>query len=247
MTLTAENISCRFSDGSFGLKNVCLNLNKGEFAIIAGTNGSGKTLLCKHLTGLIDKPDGKVLINDKETSPLLLHETVGMVFQNPDNQMVYQTVEEDVSFGPEIKGFSDDKTKAAVESAMKKTGLTSLAKRSVHNLSGGEKHRVAIAGILTTAPDFIIFDEPFTNLDYPGVIQVLKQILELHKQGHGIILISHDLDKMLAHASRLILMKDGRIIAQGTPVEMAEHAHLVDLRPYRAENVKKMSWLYEPF
>lgn len=247
MTLTVENISCRFSDGSFGLKNVSLSLKKGEFVIIAGTNGSGKTLLCKHLTGLIEKPDGKILIENKEIPPQHLHETVGMVFQNPDNQMVYQTVEEDISFGPEIKGFSNDDTKEAVKSAMKKTGLTSLAKRSVHNLSGGEKHRVAIAGILTAAPDFIIFDEPFTNLDYPGVIQVLNQILELHKQGHGIILISHDLDKMLAHADRLILMKDGKIISQGTPNEMALHAHLVDLRPYRAENVPKMSWLYDTF
>lgn len=243
MQLSARNISCRFSDGSYGLKNVSLTFKKGEFTIISGTNGSGKTLLCKHLTGLIENPDGKIFIDDQMIDPADLHEKVGMVFQNPDNQMVYQTVQEDISFGPEIKGLDATTIKCKVDEAMDHTGLSDLATRSVHNLSGGEKHRVAIAGILTTTPDFIIFDEPFTNLDYPGVIQVLKQIIHLHQHGHGIILISHDLDKMLAHADRMVLMKKGEVVATGAPAEVSDLAAQIDLRPYRPEDVSRMSWL----
>jgi biotin transport system ATP-binding protein len=146
---------------------------------------------------------------------LRARQMVGLVFQDADSQIVGETVYEDVAFGPENLCLSPAEVRRRVTSALSAVGLEALADQKPHRLSGGEKRRLAIAGILAMEPQVLVLDEPFANLDYPGMLQVLSQIVDLHQAGKTIILSTHDLDKTMGHAGRLILMKNGSIVKDG--------------------------------
>ena len=227
-----ENLTHRFSDGTLGLNELDLEVSEGAFVVIAGPNGSGKTTLLRHLNGLLLPTSGTVRLDGLSVSRNLVkaRQMVGMIFQDPDSQIVGETVYDDVAFGPENLGFSRSKIKERVTSALDLVGLTDLVDQRPHLLSGGEKRRLAIAGILVMQPRIIVFDEPFSSLDYPGVKQVLQQILTLHQSGHTIIVTTHDLEKVLAHADRLILMNDGRIERDGLPQEIVHEAETYGVR-----------------
>jgi len=220
-----ENLTHRFADGTVGLDGIDLTLREGSLVVIAGHNGCGKTTLLRHLNGLLLPTEGVVRLAGVPVGEDLLRarQFVGMMFQDADSQIVGETACEDVAFGPENLRLQRAEIEKRVNQALQIVGLQELADRRPHLLSGGEKRRLAIAGVLAMQPRVIVFDEPFTSLDYAGVKQILKHILALHRSGHTILISTHDLDKIIAHTDRVIVMQRGKIVRDGTPAEVAGH------------------------
>jgi biotin transport system ATP-binding protein len=215
--IEVTRLSHRFPDGSLGIDDISLKIDKGEFVVVAGHNGSGKTTFFRHLNGLLTPDTGDVKLDGISVSADMLRarQMVGLVFQDADSQIVGETVYDDVAFGPENLCLSPDEVNLRVTSALSSVGLENQAAQKPHRLSGGEKRRLAIAGILAMEPQVLVLDEPFANLDYSGMLQVLSRIVQLHQAGKTIILSTHDLEKTMEHADRLILMKNGSIIKDG--------------------------------
>ena len=220
--IEVQNLSHRFSDGTLGLDQINLRIEVGAFVVLAGPNGSGKTTLIRHLNGLLRPTAGCVKVAGISVQKDLMRarRLVGMMFQDADSQIVGETVYADVAFGPENLRLDPDQIRKRVALALQVVGLTEFADQRPHLLSGGEKRRLSIAGILAMEPKVIVCDEPFTSLDYPGVKQILKQILALQQAGHTIVVITHDLEKVLAHCDRLIIMQKGKIVRDGLPAEI---------------------------
>jgi len=170
---------------------------------------------------------------------------IGLIFQNSDSQIVGQTVEEDVSFGPENLRLPQAEVDRIVKEALEITGLSAFSMQNPHVLSGGQKRKLTVAGVLAMKPEIIIFDEPFAGLDYPGVVAVLTQIVSLHQAGHTIILVTHELEKTLAHADRLVIMHKGRLVEDGNPEEVIIRSESYGVRmPLRnGEEVGSLTWL----
>ena len=242
-----ENLTHIFPDGTIAIQDISLKINKGEFVVIAGANGSGKTVFARHLNGLLKPTKGRVLLDGEPITKNIVEarRKVGLVFQDPDSQFVGQTVAEDVAFGPENLNLPAPQVKADVKESLEAVGLSRFSTRSPHTLSGGEKRKLAIAGILAMKPKVIIFDEPFTGLDYPGVVQVLKQIVKLHNMGHTILLITHELEKVLAHADRLVIMHKGKLVEDGKPEDVIYHSENYGVRmPLNdGQKVATLTWL----
>jgi biotin transport system ATP-binding protein len=242
-----ENLTHRFADGTLGLDCINIQIREGAFVVVAGPNGSGKTTLIRHLNGLLLPTVGCVKLAGIAVGKDLLRarRLVGMMFQDADSQIVGETVYQDVAFGPENLRLARHQINERVTLALDAVGLTDFADQSPHLLSGGEKRRLAIAGILAMEPKVIVFDEPFASLDYPGVKQVLKQILTLHEAGHTILVITHDLEKVLAHTDRLIVMQKGKIVRDGVPHEIVSGIETFGVRApcasYLGREVR--SWL----
>jgi biotin transport system ATP-binding protein len=217
-----ENLSHRFNDGTIGLKGINLGIREGSLVVIVGHNGSGKTTLLRHLNGLLSPSDGVVRLAGVpvEKDLLMARQFVGMIFQDADSQIVGETVYEDVAFGPENLCLARGEVRKRVEKALQVVGLQHLADQRPHLLSGGEKRRLAIAGILSMEPRVIVFDEPFSSLDYPGVKQIRQHILALNQSGRTIVVTTHDPEKIIAHCDRLIIMQAGEIVRDGKPVEL---------------------------
>jgi biotin transport system ATP-binding protein len=230
------NLSHRFGNGTLGLDKINLSIKQGTFVVIGGLNGSGKTTLLKHLNGLLLPHTGMVRINGVPVSENLMRarQIVGMVFQDADSQIVGETVVDDVAFGPENLRLNRDEIEKRVSEALKRVGLIDVDDQRPHVLSGGEKRRLAIAGILAMEPQVLVFDEPFSNLDYPGIQQVLEQILSLHRSGHTILIATHDLEDVIAYADRLILMKDGTVVKDGRPENLINDLNILGIRDPRA-------------
>lgn len=242
-----QNLSHRFVDGSYGVKDVNLSISKGSFVVITGPNGSGKTTLLRHLNGLLRPTAGSVRLAGVpvEDDPARARQIVGMMFQDADSQIVGETVYEDVAFGPENLSLQRVEIKRRVANALNTAGLTELSEHRPHLLSGGEKRRLAIAGILAMNPQVIVFDEPFASLDYPGVRQVLRHILALHQTGRTILIVTHDLEKVIAHADRLIIMHNGQIVKDDLPHKILAEVEKFDVRqPCDARlGMELRSWL----
>jgi biotin transport system ATP-binding protein len=242
-----ENLKHRFADGTMGLDGITLKIRAGAFVVFAGPNGSGKTTLIRHLNGLLLPTDGCVKVAGVSVQKDLMRarRLVGMMFQDADSQIVGETVYGDVAFGPENLRLDRDLIRKRVASALDVVSLKNFAEQRPHLLSGGEKRRLAIAGILALKPGVIAFDEPFASLDYPGVKQVLRQILSLHQTGHTILVITHDLEKVLAHADRLIIMQKGKIVRDGGPAEIIADLETFGVRAPCASHLgmEVLSWL----
>jgi biotin transport system ATP-binding protein len=217
-----ENLSHRFADGTVGLENINLSISEGSFVVIAGPNGSGKTTLLKHLNGLLLPTKGVVKLLGVSVAKNLKwsRQMVGMVFQDADSQIVGETVLDDVAFGPENLCLDRTEIKRRVVRALEAVRLNHYKDQKPHLLSGGEKRRLAIAGILAMEPKVLVFDEPFSSLDYPGVKQILAQMISLHQAGHTILVAAHDLEKLIAHTDRLVIMQDGGIAKDGLPSQL---------------------------
>jgi biotin transport system ATP-binding protein len=227
-----RGLSHTFYNGFPGLNQIDLTVERGEFVVIAGRNGSGKTTFCRHLNGLLQPTSGTIRINglQVEKHPAVARRKVGMVFQNADAQIVGETVYSDVAFGPENLKLPRSEIKHRVQQALEITGLTGKEERSPYSLSGGEKRKLAIAGILAMNPEILVFDEPFTNLDYPGSVQILRQIIALHQKQHTILLVTHELEKVVAHASRLVIFEKGRIAKEGDPAAVIKTVETFGIR-----------------
>lgn len=227
-----EHLSHRFADGKIGIEDINLNIREGSLVVLAGVNGSGKTTLLRHLNGLLTPTSGTVRLAGISVVQDLLkaRQFVGMVFQDADSQIVGETVYEDVAFGPENLRLDRAQIQRRVLNALQTVGMADLAHKRPHLLSEGEKRRLAIAGILAMEPRVIVFDEPFSSLDFPGVKQVLEQILTLHTLGHTILVTTHDLEKIIAHADRLILMSGGKIVRDGIPADIIKEVETFGVR-----------------
>jgi len=213
-------------DGSetSALKNINLKINKGEFVAIIGHNGSGKSTLAKHFNALLLPTKGDVFIKGINTREIdrvwEIRQKAGMVFQNPDNQLVATVVEEDVAFGPENLGIEPQKIRERVKEALKIVGMEEYARHAPHLLSGGQKQRVAIAGIIAMRPECIILDEPTAMLDPSGRREVLNTIKKLNgEEGITVVNITHFMEEAV-EADRVIVMEAGKIIMDDKPIEV---------------------------
>ena len=203
------------------LQDFNLEIQQGSFVAVLGHNGSGKSTLARLLNALYQPDAGRVLVNGLDTSDeeqvFAVRRSVGLVFQNPDNQLVASIVEEDVAFGPERLGIAPDEIRRRVDDALQAVDMYEYRTHETHKLSGGQKQRIAIAGILAMQPDCIVFDEPTAMLDPRGRKEVMDIILKLNREmGKTIILITHYMDEA-AQAQRVVVMDNGRIIADDTP------------------------------
>jgi len=245
--LETINLTHIFPNGTKAIENLSVQFHTGEFVIIAGANGSGKTVFIRHLNGLLTPTKGEVLINGEPLTKniILARRKIGLIFQDSESQFVGQTVAEDVAFGPENLNLPALEVERVVCEALKHVELEDLSTASPRTLSGGQKRKLAIAGVLAMKPDIIIFDEPFTGLDYPGVKQVLQQLVELHKDGHTIILVTHELEKVLALADRLMIIHKGKLVDDGRPEDVIQQVEKYDIRmPLRNdEEIGLMTWL----
>ncbi len=202
------------------LKNVNINVEKGKFIAILGRNGSGKSTLAKTLNGLLLPFEGKVFVAGFDTvddeAIWDIREIAGMVFQNPDNQLVSSIVEEDVAFGPENLGLDSEEIRKRVESSLKAVDMWEFREKAPHMLSGGQKQRIAIAGVLAMKPSCIIFDEPTAMLDPEGRREVLKIIRTLNNQGVTVILVTHFMEEA-SQSDELLVMDRGEVVLRGEP------------------------------
>ena len=204
--------------------NVSLEINRGEFVAILGHNGSGKSTLAKHLNAILFPTEGTVFVDGKDTKDDAnlwnVRETVGMVFQNPDNQIIGQVVEEDVGFGPENQGGPTEEIWQRMEESLKAVGMYEFRKKSPNRLSGGQKQRVSIAGVLAMHPKCIVLDEPTAMLDPIGRKEVIRAVRALNDvEKITAILITHYMDEIV-HADKVIVMDKGKIAMAGTPREI---------------------------
>ena len=233
MTLEIKHVFYTYQEGSptesHALQDICLNINEGEFLGIVGHTGSGKSTLIQHLNGLLKPTKGEVLIdginiNQKEAKAKRkeVRLKVGLVFQYPEYQLFEETVEQDIGFGPRNLGLSDTEVQERVKEAMAllKLDYKTLRKQSPFDLSGGQKRKVAIAGVLAMKPKYLVLDEPTAGLDPRGREEFLEQLAVLHRQGMTIIMVSHSMDDMAKYAQRMIVMDHGQIQLQGTPQDI---------------------------
>lgn len=225
--IKTEKLTYTYSEddsSSFALCDVDISIKKGEFLAILGHNGSGKSTFAKHLNGILLPSGGVVYAVGMDTRDESLiweiRRHIGMVFQNPDNQIVATVVEEDVAFAPENMGVPTEEIRRRVDDALRVVGMEKYLKHAPHMLSGGQKQRIAIAGVLAMMPDVIVLDEPTAMLDPIGRRDVLNTLLQLNKtQNMTIVLITHHMDEA-AMAERIIVMNDGRCALSGTPKEV---------------------------
>lgn len=206
------------------LNGVSLDIEEGSFVAVLGHNGSGKSTLAKHMNAILLPTGGKVYVSGMDTSEdqllLDIRRTVGMVFQNPDNQIVANVVEEDVAFAPENLGVPSDEIRRRVDDALKAVGMYEYREHAPHLLSGGQKQRIAIAGVIAMQPRCIVLDEPTAMLDPIGRADVLRTIKTLNRErGVTVVLITHHMDEA-AQADRLVVMAKGKVVADGTPKEV---------------------------
>ena len=233
--ITIENVPFEYtrgeeSDPVKAIDNISLEIERGSFTAIIGKNGSGKSTLAKNLNGLLLPTEGAVYVNGYDTRDddniWNVRQTAGMVFQNPDNQLVSAIVEDDVAFGPENLGVDPAEIRRRVDKALEDVNMGQYKKKAPHLLSGGQKQRIAIAGVVAMKPKCIIFDEPTAMLDPKGRGEIMSIIDELHKEGITVILITHFMDEAV-RADRVIIMNEGRILLDGTPRQVFRQEELI--------------------
>ena len=232
--IEVKNVTFEYSGGESPktvIKDFNIAFQRGSFTVILGRNGSGKSTLAKLLNGLYKPTVGDVFvdsINTKdEATEIEIKRRVGMVFQNPDNQLLASIVEEDVAFGPENLGFEPNEIRNRVDNALKAVDMYDYRQKSPHHLSGGQKQRVAIAGIIAMEPECIVLDEPTAMLDPRGRNEIIKTIEKLNKEkGITIILITHFMEEA-QNADRIIVMDDGVIVADDKPAKIFENAKML--------------------
>jgi biotin transport system ATP-binding protein len=238
-----RGVSHVFSDGTTGLDRVNLRIEPGEFVLVAGRNGSGKTLLTRHMNGLMAPTSGEVLVDgvpvNKDT--LRARTIVGTVFQDSDAQIVGETVFEDAAFGPRNLGLPEQNVRTLVRRWLRRMGLLERAESPPHLLSGGEKRRLSMASVLTMEPRALVLDEPLEALDFPGALAVLRAILGLHAEGRTLVVVTHDLGQIAAHATRVIIMEGGGIARDGEPRALLSELEAFGVR--RPPRGDPLTWL----
>lgn len=230
--LSTENLSYKYPDGTQALKNINLSIRQGEKVAIMGPNGAGKSTLFSHFNGLTEPEEGSVIVKGEKITYtkenlLSIRQKVGIVFQNPNDQLFAPTVKEDVAFGPMNLGLSLEEVENRVNESLKMVGMEGYGSKTPHHLSGGQQKRVAIAGIVAMRPEIMILDEPTAGLDPEGVDQVLNILDTLNKEGLTIVISSHDVELITEFVDRVILLNDGEIIAEGNVDEIFSNNKLL--------------------
>ncbi len=243
--LTLQNLSFGFEKNKPILSDISLTVERGSFTLITGPNGSGKSILLKLIKGLLKPTGGTILLEDLDVTGQSKKRlrAIGLVFQDAETQIVGQTVERDILFGLENLGLPLAEQQERLDGIVQLLDLKEQLSQRPRTLSGGEKRRLSIAGVLVMKPKLLIMDEPFANLDYPSVVQVLKTLLQLKGEGHTIILVSHEVEKILASADDVIILSRGKVVAQGPPGSVrslfAEHGVYVPLDT----PLEELTWL----
>lgn len=231
--LEVKDLKYSYNSDYQALKGVSLKVERGEMIALLGKNGAGKSTLFLNLNGIYKPDSGKVFIDGEELkydkkSLLKFRQKVGIVFQNPDDQIFAPTVEEDVAFGPLNLGLAMEDVQDRVEEALARVGMTGYEKTAPHHLSGGQKKRVAIAGILAMKPEIMVLDEPTAGLDPQGVVDLSKLLNELNDEGITIIISTHEVDLVPDYADRVFVLVDGLLIGEGTPKEIFAQPEILE-------------------
>ena len=249
--ITVENLAYAYPDldgqkGTQVFENLNLTIESGSFVAILGTNGCGKSTLAKHFNSILLPSGGKVYVDGIDTSDLnrimAVRRCVGMVFQNPDNQIVANVVEEDVAFGPENLGVAAPEIRRRVDKALKQVGMYEYREHAPHLLSGGQKQRVAIAGIIALEPKCIVLDEPTAMLDPRGRADVMHTVEKLNREkGITVVLITHHMDEA-AQAQRVIVLDKGKVAADGTPKQVFAQVEMLHKLGLAAPDSVELCW-----
>lgn len=240
--LEIENLSLSIN-GKKILDDISLKLGKGSLAALCGRNGAGKSQLLRCMKGL-KKPDtGRILIGGREADEKTRMKKCALVFQNAQMQIVSQSVEKDIAFGPENMGLDKAEVKRRVDYALHLMELEDKAKQRPQTLSGGEMRKCAIAGILAMKPDVIFLDEPFANLDYPSTLAVIRSLITLHEKGYTILVVSHEAEKFLAHTDTLFIMEGGKLKEEGNSGKLFNRLSDYDIYLPSGAAFEDLSWL----
>ncbi len=231
--LEVKNLKYSYNSNYQALKGVSLKVDRGDMVALLGKNGAGKSTLFLHLNGIYEPDEGQVFIDGEELkydkkSLLKFRQKVGIVFQNPDDQIFAPTVEEDVAFGPLNLGLSMEEVQDRVTEALERVGMSGFEKTAPHHLSGGQKKRVAIAGILAMKPEIMVLDEPTAGLDPQGVVDLSVLLNELNDEGITIIISTHEVDLVPNYANKVFVLVDGKLIGEGTPKEIFSKPEILE-------------------
>jgi len=223
--IETKDITYNYPDGTKALDNVNFKAEDGKIVALLGPNGAGKSTLFLHFNGILRPTSGSVFVNGEEVKYdkkdlMRVRQNVGIVFQNPDDQLFAPTVVEDVAFGPMNLGLSREEVEKRVNESLERVGMDKFKNKAPHHLSGGQKKRVAIAGILAMRPKIMVLDEPTSGLDPRGASQILRILYELNKEGMTIIISTHDVDLVPLYAYQVYIISNGQIIKDGDPQEV---------------------------
>ena len=236
--IETKDITYEYPDGTKALDKVNFNVDEGKIVALLGPNGAGKSTLFLHFNGILSPSTGSVLIDDESVKYnkkdlMQVRQKVGIVFQNPDDQLFAPTVLEDVAFGPMNMGLPKEEVEIRVKEALLRVGMEGFEKKPPHHLSGGQKKRVAIAGILAMKPKIMVLDEPTSGLDPKGASQILRLLYKLNHEGITIVISTHDVDLVPLYASKVYIISKGKIIKEGTAPEVFE-----DVKTIRGANLE---------
>ncbi|MGI9951635.1 ATP-binding cassette domain-containing protein [Moorellaceae bacterium AZ2] len=221
--IRAENLGFTYPNGLQVLQDISFRIKKGEFVALIGRNGSGKTTLLKHFNGLLKPTSGRLLIAGLDTARAKVAELarkVGFLFQNPDHQIFLPTVADEIAFGPKNLGLKGKEIEARVEEAAAQVGLTDCLDASPLKLGKGQRQRVALASVLAMRPDILVLDEPTTGQDYRQAREIMEIIKGLHRKGHTIVLVTHDMEIVARYAERALVLGEGRLLLEGPLTEV---------------------------
>lgn len=243
--LETQNLTFTYPDGTRALKNINMSINKGEKVAVMGANGAGKSTLFSHFNGLTEPTSGIVKINGNEMkydkkSLLKIRQKVGVVFQNPNDQLFAPTVQEDVAFGPMNLGLDLNEVDKRVEKSLKMVGMEGFEEKPPHHLSGGQQKRVSIAGIIAMNPELMIIDEPTAGLDPQGVDQVLTILNHLNENGMTLLVSSHNVELITEFANKIFIVHDGEIINEGSTNDVFSNHEILKkahLRPPKSSEI----------
>jgi cobalt/nickel transport system ATP-binding protein len=236
--IETKDITYEYPDGTKALEDVNFNVEEGKIVALLGPNGAGKSTLFLHFNGILRPLFGDIIIdgepvNYNKKDLMRIRQKVGIVFQNPDDQLFAPTVLEDVAFGPMNMGLSKEEVDNRVKEALIRVGMEGFEKKPPHHLSGGQKKRVAIAGILAMKPKIMVLDEPTSGLDPKGASQILRLLYKLNKEGITIVISTHDVDLVPLYASKVYIISEGKIIKEGTASEV-----FADVKTIRGANLR---------
>ena len=236
--IETKDITYQYPDGTKALEEVNFNVEEGKIVALLGPNGAGKSTLFLHFNGILRPSSGTIIIDGEPVSYnkkdlMRIRQKVGIVFQNPDDQLFAPTVLEDVAFGPMNMGLSKEEVEDRVKEALIRVGMEGFEKKPPHHLSGGQKKRVAIAGILAMKPKIMVLDEPTSGLDPKGASQILRLLYKLNKEGITIVISTHDVDLVPLYASKVYIISEGKIIKEGTASEV-----FADVKTIRGANLR---------
>ncbi|WP_459201321.1 ATP-binding cassette domain-containing protein [Methanococcus sp. CF] len=248
--LETRDLKYSYPDGTVALNGINFKAEEGEMIAILGPNGAGKSTTFLHFNGILKPSEGSVILKGEpikydNKSLLTVRKTVGIVFQNPDDQLFAPTVEQDVAFGPMNLGLSKDEIEKRVKDSLKAVSMEGFERKPPHHLSGGQKKRIAIAGILAMNPEIIVLDEPTSGLDPMGASQIMKLLYDLNKKGITIIISTHDVDLVPIYANKVYLLNKGKIITGGTPREIFSDSETVRTANLRLPRVAHLIELLE--